>query len=85
MRWLRRGLALGVLVVGLLALSYLQGRFDRADEKKALLALREKIPSTEGCQSVMVSRLRGLVRVECAEGSWLVDVVRGHIGGDYGK
>ena len=69
------------IILGLFALSYLQGRFDHGDERRAFEALQAKVPELQGasCSTQMESRWRGVVRVSCAERSWLVDVVGAHI------
>ena len=77
---IRWGLAIGVLLVGVVVLSYLQGRFDQADLKKAVQAVQVKFPDAVDCRAEMVSRFRGRVQVRCGDQQWLVDVIKGVIG-----
>ena len=68
-----------VLLIGVLAVSYMQNRFDEADVKKALKAVELKFPEARSCQAQIRSRFRGEVEVRCENQIWVVDVVRGKI------
>lgn len=77
---LLRGFAAALLILGgLLAVSFLQKKFDEGDLRKALQAVEIKFPGMKNCQAEILSRVRGRTRVKCEEGSWIVDVVRGII------
>ena len=65
MRLVRYALAAGALLFGVLTISYLQGRFDRADLKKGVAAVEAKFPEARNCRAVVASRWRGLVTVVC--------------------
>ncbi len=62
-RWLLGCLLIGLAVV---AVSYLQHRFDRADLKKAVKAVEQKFPDLTDCRGEVISRSRGLIAVFCA-------------------
>lgn len=81
-RWL---LVVGLVLIGIGVLSYLQGRFDQADLRKAIHAVQVKFPRVVGCEAEMVSRWRGQVQVRCEDQRWFVDVVKGVIGDENGK
>ena len=68
-----------VLLGGLLFMFWLQFRFDHADLKHAVEAVQVRFPRTHDCQGTIKSAWRGLVKVTCREGVWIVDVVRGVI------
>ncbi len=68
-----------VAFVGIMSVSYLQKKFDDADLKKALNAIQTKFPEAKSCAGKIQSRFRGLVLVQCHEGTWVVDVTRGMI------
>ena len=71
-----------IVLSGVLGVSYLQNRFDEADMRKAVGAIRQKFPQEtrdHECVSTVLSRFRGVIRVECGTQSWDVDVVRGII------
>lgn len=82
LRWIG---GLLVLIVGILTVSYLQGRFDEGDLKKAILVVQEKIPDAKNCEGEVVSRFRGRVRVKCWRNNqaeeWVVDLIHAKIGG----
>ncbi len=80
-RWAFRILVTFVLVVlATLSVSYLQHRFDEADRKKALEAVRTRVPErVEPCDAEVDSRMRGRVSVVCENGRWIVDIVHGAI------
>ena len=72
----------GAVLVGLLgmmAISFMQKKFDDADLRKAEQAIRLRFPQVTECHSSVESRFRGWVRVVCGEKSWRVDVTRGFI------
>ncbi len=75
-RWIA---GFAVIIGGVLTLSYLQGRFDHGDLKKALQAIQIRFPETSQCQARLISRFQGKVEVTCDQGAWVVDVVRGTI------
>ncbi|MBI1910204.1 MAG: hypothetical protein HYS22_08560 [Deltaproteobacteria bacterium] len=77
MRYLLAGL---VVVVGLVTLSWLQGRFDKGDKQRALQAVLLQEPEATDCRATMVSRFKGTVQVDCRDHSWRVNVVKGVIG-----
>lgn len=69
-----------LLFLGIAGVSYLQSRFDTGDEKKALKAVYVKHPELAGrCRASVVSRVRGIVRVDCGTGAWIVDVLKGEM------
>ncbi len=69
-----------LLSLGIAGVSYLQNRFDTGDEKKALQAVYVKHPKLAGrCRASMVSRVRGIVQVDCGTNAWIVDVLKGEI------
>ncbi|MBI2982154.1 MAG: hypothetical protein HYY44_07685 [Deltaproteobacteria bacterium] len=85
MIFVRLSAAILVLVLGVLAVSYMQARFDEGDLTRAILAVQKKVPGAEKCEGEVASRFRGQVRVRCwqnnQEQEWLVDLVRSTIGG----
>jgi hypothetical protein len=85
MRVLRWCLGILVVVAGVITLSYLQNRFDHADLKKAVQALEGRVEDVSKCVPEVVSRFRGHVRVKCGTEEFLVDIVKGMIGGKNGK
>lgn len=71
-----------VLLTGILGVNYLQFRFDRGDERKALQAVQSRFPdltASAACRTEMASRLKGAVRVVCGERAWVVNVLEGTI------
>ncbi len=67
-----------LVLAGILAVSYMQKRFDDGDVRRAEAAVRAKVsglPVTQACVSEMTSRFRGQVKVTCGVRAWLVDVV----------
>lgn len=67
-----------LVFLGVAGVSYMQKRFDSADEKKALEALTAKMPEIADpdlCRAEMKSRVMGDVRVTCGEKSWIVNVL----------
>ncbi len=70
-----------LILFGFFSLSYLQGRFDHGDERRAFEALQAKFPDlvNDRCRTEMESRWHGVVRIRCAQKSWLVDVVGARI------
>ena len=85
MSWSRRLLGFSLLALGVIGLSYLQGRFDHADLKQALEAVRQRFPDATDCRAEVVSRFRGEVSVNCGERKWEVNVVKGMIGEVHGS
>jgi uncharacterized membrane protein len=81
LRWIGGGI---VLLAGVWCLALLQMRYDEADIKKAIAAISQR-PGFTHCSAVVISRLRGQVKVQCDEGRFVVDVVKGIIGGDDGR
>ncbi len=79
MKRVRYVLAGVMLLVGVLTISYLQARFDRADIRKAVAAVQARFPGLVECHGEMSSRFWGQVRVDCEGKSWVVDVVKGEI------
>ena len=84
MKGVRLFLALLVLLIGVVTLSYLQKRFDAADIRKGLEAVHKKFPEATNCKGRVTSRFRGEVMVICQEGGWRVNLVQGVLGGIYG-
>lgn len=75
---------LGLLIVGagVLAVSFLQKKFDEGDIRKAMTALRLKSPELVNrvpCEAEIVSRVRGEVRIRCGEKGFRIDLLRGVI------
>ncbi len=75
--FLRYAAAALVFVAGLTALSFLQEKFDEGDLRKGLSVIQEKVPEAKDCRARMESRWRGIVDVDCLDGRWEVDVLRG--------
>lgn len=83
-RWCFRILgAVLVALLGMAAISYMQKRFDDADQKRALLAFQAKVPEAQDCHTHVDSRTKGWIRIQCREQVWLVDIVRGVIQRDF--
>ena len=82
MRW---SAAILVLLLGVLAVSYMQGRFDEGDLKKAIAVIEARYPDATRCQVELISRLRGHLKVQCwrndQQEEWIVDLVHQTIGG----
>jgi hypothetical protein len=77
-------IAAGALLVflGLAAVSYMQKRFDGSDERKALEAVRARVPDLAdpaSCRAEVKSRALGDVRVVCGERSWIVNILSARI------
>lgn len=69
-----------LLFLGIAGVSYLQSRFDTGDEKKALQAILLKHPElSDRCRTSILSRVRGIVRVDCGTQAWVVDVLKGEM------
>jgi len=71
-----------LLFLGVAGVSFLQSRFDNGDERKALQAIYFKFPEFAGqnqCNANMISRVRGIVEVDCGARAWVVDVLQGAI------
>ncbi|MBI2083077.1 MAG: hypothetical protein HYT76_05865 [Deltaproteobacteria bacterium] len=90
MTLLRWSAAVGVLLVGVFLVSYMQRKFDEGDSRRALAVIQGNFPDVHDCNAEVVSRFRGHVRVRCYRGEdqteeWLVDLVHSTIGGsDHG-
>lgn len=71
-----------LIFLGIAGVSYMQKRFDAADEKKALQAVLAKVPGlgdASGCRAEMTSRVKGDVRVVCGSRTWIVNVLSAKI------
>ncbi len=83
LRFSLRILAGAVLVfLGIAGVSYMQKRFDRSDEKKALEAVLARVADVADpalCLAEMKSRALGDVRVVCGARSWIVNVLSAKI------
>lgn len=75
-RWF---LAATILLAGIGMVSYLQNRFDRADLRHAVEAVKLNRGISGECQGRLISRWKGWVEVTCPEESFKVDVVKGVI------
>jgi hypothetical protein len=64
--------------LGIMAVSYMQKRFDDSDQKRAVQAVLAKvsdIPDPSSCGADVISRVKGEVRVVCGPRSWIVNVL----------
>lgn len=78
-RFFRIFIAFLVLMGGVIAVSYVQKRFDEGDTKKAIQAVQVKFPEARECRAEVISRMKGFVKVQCQDRVWQVNVVNGTI------
>jgi hypothetical protein len=71
-----------LVFLGIAGVSYMQKRFDRSDEKRALEAVLGRVPGVSdpaSCRAEMKSRALGDVRVICGTRAWVVNVLSAQI------
>lgn len=72
-----------IVLGGIGAVSYMQGRFDQSDIRNAVAAVKLNRKITGECQGRILSRWKGIVEVTCSEtgndATYRVNVVAGVI------
>lgn len=71
-----------LVFLGIAGVSYMQKRFDRSDERKAVEAVLARVPDVSDpamCRAEMTSRTLGDVRVTCGARSWIVNILSAKI------